>query len=560
MLLLESLSTGAALFFFRERKETKDLLEMLVKMVRRVTMALPELLATQVYQVQRDGRWSHRKPLESYLEFLDLWELLDSLERKGRLENPDLLLTEELLESPGRPGSQGPPGPPGLGGLPGQPGISGVKGSSGRDGLVGILGTDGRPGLPGLPGRMGPGGSTGEKGERGDPGSDGNIGESGAQGYPGSRGQTGTAGADGTPGSAGTNGQAGDLGIQGEKYTVPAYSFDYQLLAGDVGERGGPGIDGVPGVVGQAENLATKELMDHVAQMVIQAGMAISEIKESRALIRDQLVRERRRRRWQRWGQRLVFFQSDNGGDFGYTGEAGKLGASGAEGEVGDNGRNGTEGPPGPKIDEIAASALSIDNCPLVEKDLPAAPGGQGGAGPEGRTGPQGNPGTQGERGRSGDDGEVGDPGPPGPEGPQTDYTDIFNSNCIPKLPVYEAINLLYIFISIVGPPGQNLFEALSNIGSGDKGPLQEGFRLYSSKRSFAQASENQAKTQLFTKIEFDYLTKLVDSKLSNFRVQNGNKEHPARSCRDIQMDHPDFQSGLYCFLLSRNASTRVYR
>ena len=40
----------------------------------------------------------------------------------------------------------------------------------------------------------------------------------------------------------------------------------------------------------------------------------------------------------------------------------------------------------------------------------------------------------------------------------------------------------------------------------------------------------------------------LVDRKLRNFRSQNGTKEHPARSCREIQLDHPNFESGLYYF------------
>ena len=40
----------------------------------------------------------------------------------------------------------------------------------------------------------------------------------------------------------------------------------------------------------------------------------------------------------------------------------------------------------------------------------------------------------------------------------------------------------------------------------------------------------------------------LLDWKLRNIRSQNGTKENPARSCREIQLDHPYFESGLYYF------------
>ena len=47
---------------------------------------------------------------------------------------------------------------------------------------------------------------------------------------------------------------------------------------------------------------------------------------------------------------------------------------------------------------------------------------------------------------------------------------------------------------------------------------------------------------------DIDFALTLVDRKIENFRAQNGTKEHPARSCREIKLDHPNFESGLYCF------------
>ena len=37
----------------------------------------------------------------------------------------------------------------------------------------------------------------------------------------------------------------------------------------------------------------------------------------------------------------------------------------------------------------------------------------------------------------------------------------------------------------------------------------------------------------------------LLDRKIQTFRVQNGDLEHPARSCREIKLDHPESKSGL---------------
>lgn len=41
-------------------------------------------------------------------------------------------------------------------------------------------------------------------------------------------------------------------------------------------------------------------------------------------------------------------------------------------------------------------------------------------------------------------------------------------------------------------------------------------------------------------------MTSLVRNKILNYRAQIGDEEHPARSCRDIQLDHPNSPSGEY--------------
>ena len=61
---------------------------------------------------------------------------------------------------------------------------------------------------------------------------------------------------------------------------------------------------------------------------------------------------------------------------------------------------------------------------------------------------------------------------------------------------------------------------------------------------------------------DIDFALTLVDRKIENFRAQNGTKEHPARSCREIKLDHPNFESGLYYFsfvTLLLTTTTRCY-
>ena len=55
----------------------------------------------------------------------------------------------------------------------------------------------------------------------------------------------------------------------------------------------------------------------------------------------------------------------------------------------------------------------------------------------------------------------------------------------------------------------------------------------------------------------------LVDRKVTTYKEQQGDVEHPARSCRDIQLDHPEYRSGEYSLytgasVLRRGATTKT--
>ncbi|KAJ7370521.1 hypothetical protein OS493_031804 [Desmophyllum pertusum] len=115
-------------------------------------------------------------------------------------------------------------------------------------------------------------------------------------------------------------------------------------------------------------------------------------------------------------------------------------------------------------------------------------PGPQGYSGEEGMIGPQGDHGNHGERGRVGEEGLPGDAGPPGPPGEQ-----------------------------IHGSQLQN------------KGP---GFRLYSTKEGESSA-------------ELNYLRGLGNV-IYFYKSQHGTRLSPARSCRELYLEHPDYPSGNY--------------
>ncbi|CAH3131049.1 collagen alpha-1(II) chain-like [Pocillopora damicornis] len=96
-----------------------------------------------------------------------------------------------------------------------------------------------------------------------------------------------------------------------------------------------------------------------------------------------------------------------------------------------------------------------------------------------------------------------------------------------------------------MGPPGQSLAEALAEMNTGEKGPPP--YRLYSSQGSGkSQDSNNDVGAQLFKTVDIEFMISLLDRKIQTFRVQNGDLEHPARSCREIKLDHPESKSGEY--------------
>ena len=43
-----------------------------------------------------------------------------------------------------------------------------------------------------------------------------------------------------------------------------------------------------------------------------------------------------------------------------------------------------------------------------------------------------------------------------------------------------------------------------------------------------------------------DFWLRGINYTLTNYKLQNGTKRYPARSCRELHLDHPDYPSGMY--------------
>ncbi|KAJ7370530.1 Collagen alpha-2(I) chain [Desmophyllum pertusum] len=139
---------------------------------------------------------------------------------------------------------------------------------------------------------------------------------------------------------------------------------------------------------------------------------------------------------------------------------------------------------------------------------MPGQPGEMGVIGTQGQPGP---PGYVGEEGYTGAPGEFGKPGHDG----------------------------------YPGPPGRYIYRRPASLGSDNKGPHAN--RLYSSNQGNSKdlnTAEHQLQFETSEAINF-WLTG-IDYVFDNYKIQNGTRRYPARSCRELHLDHPEYQSGRY--------------
>lgn len=190
-------------------------------------------------------------------------------------------------------------------------------------------------------------------------------------------------------------------------------------------------------------------------------------------------------------------------GSKGDRGTAGERGAKGHRGLAGLQGLPGGTGPPG-------------DKGPVGHPGPPGSPGPAGPRGPPGRDGsqgPQGLVGAPGPRGPQGEAGKPGTPGNPGPAGPPGRPGEPFG---------YDAAALHAIM-------GQGQVKGPDPL-SGD-----EPAKLFD-----ASVPVEEKK-----RIVFEYYRKLVEE-YERLRSPTGDKDAPAKTCRDLAMAHPELPDGTY--------------
>uniref|UniRef100_A0A673C882 Collagen, type XI, alpha 1a n=1 Tax=Sphaeramia orbicularis TaxID=375764 RepID=A0A673C882_9TELE len=468
----------------------------------------------------------------------------------------------------GERGHPGPPGPPGEQGLPGAGGKEGAKGDPGPPGTSGKDGPPGLRGFPGergLPGATGPAGLKGGEGPQGPPGPVGSPGERGAAGPAGPIGLSGRPGPQGPPGPAGEKGAPGEKGPQG-----PAGRDGVQGpvgLPGPAGPQGPPGEDGDKGEVGEPGQKGSKA--DKGEQGPPGPAGLQGPIGAPGPAGADGEPGPR--------GQQGMFGQKGDEGSRGFPGPPGPIGlqvstpmkTNGPKGERGEKGEAGppgaagpagAKGPPGddgPKGNPVTSYCFALARRTFkIARDVAATlsfivfflfafvpqghpgligligpPGEQGEKGDRGLPGPQGTPGGKGDSGIGGAAGPLGPPGPPGLPGPQGPKGSKGSSG--PAGPKGDT--------GSVGPPGP----------PGPPGEVIQPLPIQSpkkTKRSSDVQSDPAGSFMDYGEGMEDIFGSLNNLKqdIERMKYPMGTQNNPARTCKDLQLCHPEFPDGEY--------------
>uniref|UniRef100_A0AAY4D491 Fibrillar collagen NC1 domain-containing protein n=1 Tax=Denticeps clupeoides TaxID=299321 RepID=A0AAY4D491_9TELE len=468
----------------------------------------------------------------------------------------------------GERGHPGPPGPPGEQGLPGAAGKEGAKGDPGP---AGVSGKDGPPGLRGFPGERGLPGSTvrwpalsslhsnyqAKPGEKGPPGPAGRDGVQGPVGLPGPAGPQGPPGEDGDKGEVGEPGQKGSKGDKGEQGPPGPAGLQGPIGApGPAGSDGEPGPRGQQGMFGQKGDEGSRGFPGPPGPIGLQVSY------RSRTPV-DVGPKGERGEKGEagppgaagpagakgppgddgpKGNPGPVGFPGDPGppgepgvaGTDGSPGEKGEDGESGQAGEQGLPGASGQDGPPGP-MGPPGLPGLKGDPGSKGEKGHPGLigligpPGEQGEKGDRGLPGPQGTHGSKGDSGIAGAGGPLGPPGPPGLPGPQGPKGSKGSSGTAgPKGDTGSQ-----------GPPGP----------PGPPGEVIQPLPIRSPKKSRRDVQADQADQMLeYGEGMEDIFSSLNNLKqdIERMKYPMGTQNNPARTCKDLQLCHPEFPDGEY--------------
>uniref|UniRef100_A0A8C2Q5D0 Collagen, type XI, alpha 1a n=1 Tax=Cyprinus carpio TaxID=7962 RepID=A0A8C2Q5D0_CYPCA len=487
-------------------------------------------------------------------------------------------------------GVAGKPGPRGQRGPTGPRGARGARGPTGKPGPKGTSGNDGPPGPPGERGPQGPQGPVGFSGPKGPPGPPG---KDGLPGHPGQRGETGFQGKTGPPGPGGVVGPQGPTGETG-----PVGERGHPGPPGPPGEQGLPGAGGKEGAkvseVHVYMTFSQTEYMEGKYKQKIIDCLVINSLAKFQTFLIGKLYNVTTKTKSAQQGPPgPPGLQGTIGapGPAGSDGEPGPRGQQGMFGQKGDEGSRGFPGPPGPiglQVSSMAAlivlrvllymeclralySALSsllyMLQGPKGERGEKGEAGPSGAAGPAGPKGPPGDDGPKGNPvsvtqlghpgligliGPPGEQGEKGDRGLPGPQGTAGSKGDSGISGASGPLGPPGPPGLPVSLCS-VGPAGQK-----GDTGSagppgppGPPGEIIQPLPMQMPKKS--RRSIDMQADEAGTMLDYGEGMEDIFSSLNNLKQDiermkypMGTQNNPARSCKDLQLAHPEFPDGEY--------------
>uniref|UniRef100_A0A3Q3WDH9 Fibrillar collagen NC1 domain-containing protein n=1 Tax=Mola mola TaxID=94237 RepID=A0A3Q3WDH9_MOLML len=219
-------------------------------------------------------------------------------------------------------------------------------------------------------------------------------------------------------------------------------------------------------------------------------------------------------------------------GESGSEGPAGKTGPVGPQGPPGKPGPEGLRGIPGPVVSPSYNTNLfdlfvfTLQGHPGLI-GLIGPPGEQGEKGDRGLPGPQGSPGGKGDTGIGGSAGPLGPPGPPGLPGPQGPKGTKGSTG--PAGPKGDT--------GSIGPPGP----------PGPPGEVIQPLPIQSPKKT-KRSIEYQSDAAILDYGEgmediFGSLNNLKQD-IERMKYPMGTQNNPARTCKDLQLCHPEFPDG----------------